>query len=75
MDAIVYPKGTAVKFTSGRRIGEIWFVAYDYRGGNDNLYLAEWSSKNRRLVGGMILCGDDVNSVSDSIGLQLTDLQ
>jgi hypothetical protein len=73
MDAIIYPKGTAVKFTSGRRMGEVWFVAYDYRGGS--LYLAEFSNKTRSLVGGMVLCGDDVNSVSDSIGLQLTDLQ
>ena len=70
---VIYPKGTAVKFTRGRRMGEVWFVAYDYVGGS--LYLAEFSNKTRSLIGGIVLTSDEVGMVSDSIGLQLTDLQ
>lgn len=70
---VIYPKGTAVKFTRGRRMGEVWFVERDYDGGA--LYLAEFSNKTRSLIGGIVLIGDEVGMVSDSIGLQLTDLQ
>jgi hypothetical protein len=40
-----------------------------------SLYLAEFSNKTRSLIGGIVLTSDEVGMVSDSIGLQLTDLQ
>ncbi len=70
---VIYPKGTAVKFVRGNRMGEIWFVESDYYGGT--LYLAEFSNKTRSLIGGICLTSDEVANVSDSIGLQLTDLR
>lgn len=67
---VIYPKGTVVKFVRGNRLGECWVVAFDYEGFG-GLYLAEYSAKQHRLIGGIVA---EASDVSDEIGVQYTNL-
>lgn len=56
---MIYPKGSAMRFTCGTRRGEVWFLTADWYGGA--MHLGEWSSKENTIINdGVCVMGEDI---------------
>lgn len=56
---MIYPKGSAMRFTCGTRCGEVWFLTADWYGGA--MHLGEWSSKENAIINdGVCVMGEDI---------------